>query len=315
MHFDKKGTILITSLWILTILSILAAGIGFRVSIEARLSKYNIDRLKGEYLAKAGVIKSQELLARDNNQYDSIRECGFIRPVDKEPQDIFSGKLSDGVFTVSYEEEGRAYYGMIDEERKININKAGLEVLQNLLSQENADTAVSIMNWRGPQLATGAQDDNYYNSLTPPYECKHAQFSCIEELMLVKGITPAIFASVKDYITVNGDGRVNLNTATARVMLAFGLSSPAVEEIINYRNGVDRIAGTKDDMVFYIMPRQGELQYLTVQDVAILGNNFTTVSNYFRIDSKGVVDRSRIISKIACVVKRGDRKLVSYREY
>ncbi|MDP3790735.1 MAG: type II secretion system protein GspK [Candidatus Omnitrophota bacterium] len=309
MRFNKKGTILITSLWILTILSILAIGIGFRVSIEVRLSKYNMDRLKGVHIAKSGIFKSQELLSRDNSPYDSIRQCGFVLPAECEVQDVFTEKLGDGTFIVSYDEEGRNYYGMMDEDRKININKASLAVLRNLLVNE--EVALSIINWRSPGSGL---DDNYYKSLTSPYECKHAEFCAIEELLLVKGVTPELFSAVKDYVTVYGEGKVNINTATRRVLLAFGLNETAVQGIIDYRNGIDNMAGTKDDLAFYSIPRQGEFQYLSNDDVARL-ENFTTVSNYFKVESKGMIDKSKISAKIACIIKRGDKKLVSYREY
>lgn len=315
MKRNKNGTILITTLWILAILSIFAIGIGFRASIEARLSKYNMDRLKGIYLAKAGIIKAQAILLKDNNSYDSILECGIAVPVDKEIKDIFTEKIDDGAFVVGYDEEGKYYYGMMDEERKININKASAEVLVNLLGQGKDEAAESIINWRGTmRLPKGAWDD-YYKSLTPPYECKHADFSVIEELMLVKDVTPELFNSIKDYVTVYGDGKVNVNTASKKVMFALGLSIGTVDIITGIRNGADKIAGTKDDVVF-----SGDIAAqlglpMDSPDRTILANYFTTKSNYFRIETKGMVDKSRISAKIVCVMKKGAKKLEFYREY
>lgn len=316
MTHNKKGTILITSLWIMTILSILAAGIGFRVSIEARLSKYNMDRLKGLYLAKAGIFKCQSILARDSKPYDTIRECGISLAFDKRLQEVFVEKLGDGVFEIAYNKEGVQYYGMSDEERRININTATLPILQNLFGSE--ELASSIINWRSPASAVrvlkGASDDDY-KALNPPYECKHAPFGCVEELLLVKGITPAVFESVKDYITIYGDGKVNINTAAKRTMLALGLSIGLVDIIGGVKNGPDKTPGTKDDGWF-----SGDIASqlgipLDSPERTILGNYFTTASNYFRIESNGVASNSKVVSKIVCVVKRGVNKLEYYREY
>jgi len=44
----------------MAILSILAIGIGYRVSIEGRLARYNIDRIKALYLAKAGLVRCKQ---------------------------------------------------------------------------------------------------------------------------------------------------------------------------------------------------------------------------------------------------------------
>lgn len=316
MRLNKKGTILITSLWILAILAILAVGIGFRVSIEVRLSKYNMDRLKALYLAKAGFYKSQAILFKGNTQYDTIRNCGMTIPPDKEPQNIFGEKLNDGAFTVSYDEEGKTYYGMSDEERKININTADLDTLRNLF-EGNEEIAASVINWRGTaQMVKGAWD-NYYESLPVPYKCKHGFFSCIEELMLVKDITPEIFEGIKNYVTIYGnpDGRININTASKRVMLACALSDGLADIVIlKVRNGPDNISGTKDDG-FFSGDIAGQLGLPEGADRAALGKYFTTKSNYFRIESKGAVDRSKITSKIVCVVNKGDKKLAYYREY
>lgn len=317
MATKKNGAILITTLWILAVLSVLAIGIGFRVSIEARLSKYNMDRLKAEYCAKAGILKAQEMLSKNSKDYDSIRECGITLPIDKDIKSVFTERLGDGAFEVSYDEEGVNYCGMMDEERKININKADEPLLVSLLGKGNEDAAASIMNWRGAARmpGRGAWDDDY-KSLTPPYECKHANFSCIEELMLVKEMTPELFESIKDYITVYGDdGKININTATKRVMLACGLGENLVANIINIRNGSDKIAGTKDDgLVQDITPEAMEKWDITTDERNAL-NNFTLKSNYFRIESKGAIDKSKISVKIVCVAKKGDKQLKYYREY
>lgn len=318
----KSGTILITTLWILAILSILAIGIGFRVSIEARLSKYNMDKLKVLYLAKAGIVKVQGILLRCNEDCDTIRECGIVVPANiglsstEDPlKGIFTENLGDGAFVVSYEEEGKNYYGMMDEDRKININRARQPVLENLLGKGNEDIAASIINWRGTVQIPGGAWDNDYKSLTPSYECKHADFSVLEELMLVKDMTPELFESIKDYITVYGqEDKVNINTATKRVMLAYGLDENWADIIIKIRNGEDKIAGTKDDGVFHNIAKDTESWPLTLGERDILGNSFTTKSNYFRIESKGMVDKSKIGCKIVCVVDKGAKSLKYYRE-
>ncbi len=317
----KSGTILITTLWILAILSILAVGIGFRVSIEARLSKYNIDRLKAAYFAKAGIVKAQAMLSKDTNaEYDTIRECGITLPADKEIMGIFTEKLADGAFEVGYTEEGLIHYGMMDEERKININKAEYKVLyQLLLGKEPENLAASIINWReSAQLMVEGAQDNDYESLAAPYKCKHADFSCIEELLFVKGMTPEIFESIKEYVTVYTDGKINLNTATVLVLRAFGLSDQSIGTIILTRNGIDNVAGTKDDNRFDNVGAIADQIGLPVDSperTVLSENYFTTKSNYFRIESKGMTDKSKIGAKIICVVDRKAKKLKYYREY
>ena len=113
---SNKGSILITTLWIIAILSLLAMGIGFRSSLEVRLSKYNMDKLQAQYLAKAGIEKARERLLNDGHpDYDTLYECGISLEDEETPESIFgaqSNKLGDGSFSVGSD----AGYGMIDED-------------------------------------------------------------------------------------------------------------------------------------------------------------------------------------------------------
>ncbi|MDO8524989.1 MAG: type II secretion system protein GspK, partial [Candidatus Omnitrophota bacterium] len=262
----NRGAILITSLWMLAILSILAMGIGFRVSVEARLAKYNMDRLTALYLAKAGVVKSIYRLSRTPSVIDSIYECGTVfSPEEKSDEAkikaIFCSSLGAGSFNVGYTEDGRIYSGASDEERRININTAPEEVLKNLLMYVGEDPTIasSIVQWRskGPGL-----DDGYYGALPAPYKCKHERFRAAEELILVKDMNKKIFDKIKNYITVFGDAAkfaVNINTAPRAVLstliTAFtGADKIAADiyadRIITFRNGPDGEKGTKDDYFF-----------------------------------------------------------------
>ena len=336
MTGKKRGTILITSLWILSILSILAIGIGFRVSIEARLAKYNMDGLKALYLAKAGVTKTAYRLSRNPTAAgDTIYECGTIfTPEEKSDPDklksIFSGPLGEGAFSVAYKEDGVVYPGASDEERRININTAPENILKNLFAYVGEDPTIAsdVVQWRsqGPGL-----DDGYYEGLPVPYECKHQMFSAPEELLLVKGINKKIFDKIKNYITIFGTPTtftVNINTAPKAVLSILLMAEAGVDktsadlytdQIINCRNGPDGIKGTKDDSAFTgDVSIELVLPALSAAQVAAIKKDFTTTSNYFRIESQGLIYKAKVARSIVCVIQRSQGKappLKYYREY
>lgn len=337
----QRGAILITSLWIVAILSILAIGIGFRVSLELRLARYGMDRLKSLYLAEAGIFKSQEILSKDANEYDSIYECGIdlseyytgLPFADRLGAIFKDSKLGEGSYSVSYSEEGTEFYGMMDEERKININTASQEVLQNLFGAGSEELVASILFWRNTPIAVGPNDDIYYEGLEYPYACKKDKFEVIEELLLVRHMTPEIFNSVKDYITVYGEGEVNINTAPKKVFMALGMPEQLADKIVEFRNGNDAQKGTADDEVFLTVdidqpyselnPKSSRIYDQLIdpekQIIANIKNSFTIKSNYFRIDSKAVVDGSKIGKRALSIVARpeneGAPKLLFYHEY
>ena len=335
MITDRKGAILITSLWILSILAILAVGIGFRVSIEARLAKYNMDSMKSLYLAKAGIVKSIYRLSRRPSAMDSIYACGTIFSPDEESDPakfkaIFAGNLSEGSFSVGYKDGAQIYPGVSDEERRININTASENILKNLLMYVDEDPTIAsdIVQWRSPGPGL---DDGYYESLPFSYKCKHQRFSATEELMLVKGMNSRIFDKIKDYITVFGDPAkfaVNINTAPKAVLSILITSSGSTDKtsadlyadsVITFRNGPDGAKGTKDDNLFSAdISIERVLPELSAAQIAELKKSFTTASKYFRIDSRGMIAKTKIGKRVVAVIGKEQGKaptLKYYREY
>ncbi len=345
----NSGSILVVTTWMLAILSVLAMGMAFRSSMEAHLSKYNLDRVQALYLAKAGIVQCQALLANDTNAYDSIFESGITWAGDKPIKNLFLnvpfGKDINGYFNVSYDEPGfKNYPGMVDEERKLNINIAPEEDIKRLIqvvtgtnmlaigSESSGEIASSIVDWRTPGSSA---NDTYYASLTVPYSSKHGRFSAIEELLMVKGIDVGLFNVLKDFVTVVGpeDGANNINTAFKEILQARGMTEALADKVIKFRNGLDGIAGTKDDQIFLdantieTVLKTNLPDEFTEEETAVIGELvsrrcFITRSNFFRIESKGIMEKSGITKKIVCIVQRntgnvkeGAKPLVSYREF
>ncbi len=84
---------------------------------------------------------------------------------------------------------------VIDTAAFIDLNYVTATQLELMnVFQQNAPTADAIIDWRTPETTAtsdGAKSD-YYQGLNPPYNCKDAPFDTVEELLLVKGITPSM---------------------------------------------------------------------------------------------------------------------------
>ena len=99
---NKKGAILIVSLWIITILSLLAIGVGFRMGLEIKLTGYNVSELKALYLAKAGINK---VIAGRWNEYLEGKTVGIdaLSHTWSNDKESFCGiELGEGSFTLRY---------------------------------------------------------------------------------------------------------------------------------------------------------------------------------------------------------------------
>ncbi|MBL7071962.1 MAG: general secretion pathway protein GspK [Candidatus Omnitrophica bacterium] len=330
---NKRGAILVTTLWILSLLTILAIGIGIRVGVDIKLMSFFLNSSKAHYLAGAGLRKTIMLIEQDNDKkVDSINEqwgCGF--DFNEEEYLLKEIELGDGIFTVSYKsgknEAGTDVYiyGASDEEGRLNINKLD-DVMLAKLPEFTMEIVDSIMDWRDEddvERLEGAESD-YYGELESPYSCKSAPFSAPEELMLVKGMTEEIYNGIKDIITVypgDGDGKVNINTATEAVLAV--LIGEDLEElpgkIVRYRNGDDEEPGTEDDRIFNNVEAiitqlkaplasgglgAGELGRLN--ELVVNKKCFKVNTNTFRILSRGTVGDGKVRKTVEAVVKRSD---------
>ena len=152
----KKAQVLVVSLWILATLTILAVGIGHRVSMALRLSRYQRDKFKALYLARAGLNRAIAELEKDTtNDYDTLNESwvnneeAFKRIVLNDNQSEFA-TVSYG--TLDEYSNPKTVYGVVDEERNININTAPKELLVELLDKKGisnpSDIANNICAWR-----------------------------------------------------------------------------------------------------------------------------------------------------------------------
>jgi type II secretory pathway component PulK len=71
----SEGSILVLTLWILTMLVLLSVGLGYSTSIDQRLVSYQRDRLKALYLAKAGYFRALAEIEQDSTpEVDSYLE-------------------------------------------------------------------------------------------------------------------------------------------------------------------------------------------------------------------------------------------------
>ncbi len=312
---SNRGSILILVLWILSILVLLSLGLGYTMSLDQKIVGYQKDRLVALYLAKAGVHKAiAELEADPTPGIDASVDSWFDNPAIFQEVGLGIGRYSVGYSVPGEDGQDRPVYGVMDEDRKVNLNMASREVLMNLpgVTGEMAD---SIQDWRDedpfPNLL-GAEDF-YYGTLELPYTAKNRPFEVLEELLLIRGMTPEVFNLVKPLLTVYSDGRVNLNTAPLEVMVALGMSERLASKVLRFRRGGDGVEYTVDDQAFTSLgSAEQELnafESLAPQEAAELTNlvsqNLLKVkSQVFRISVRSEVREGKITRSVEAIVRR-----------
>ena len=72
---SKRGSILIITLWVLSLLTIFAINLGFRTRSGLHYAGHLQDRLKMYYLARAGIERAiVELMNDETQDYDALNE-------------------------------------------------------------------------------------------------------------------------------------------------------------------------------------------------------------------------------------------------
>jgi general secretion pathway protein K len=153
---------------------------------------------------------------------------------------------------------GEAIVEIIPETAKLSINRANPDDIRNAVlaigttpDQANMITQ-GILDWRtSPPGGSFTEFDQYYLSLKPSFRSHHASFDEIEELLLVRGMTPELFhgryersadgkllpvAGLKDILSVYGTlGGFDVNTSAPALMRAVGVSAGAARNIVARR--------------------------------------------------------------------------------
>jgi general secretion pathway protein K len=207
MRRHTKGIALISVLWIVALLTVVATGLSASVRFESRA----VANLKLALQAQYAVESAVDLAALNLMYPQSIRW-----PVDGSVQEINVG-------------DARVRIAIWDVTGKVDLNHAPMILLRNLLLQAEVDPqtadllADAILDWRDDddfRHLNGAEDSDY-RIAGLPYGAKDAPFHSVDELQLVLGMTDEIFTAIQSSLTVfSGQGGVNVQHASPQVAAA-----------------------------------------------------------------------------------------------
>jgi len=273
------------------ILSVLSLALANIVSIQMRFSNFFVRSVTSLPLVKIAYYSALSERSEEVKKLKKDEEPKKKREFDSEKLMLTprEGRFEGGL---NYK------YFFEDEGARININTAPVEVLAKLPGMEE-DLAQSIID----------------SNLRP--------FRVKEELLLVEDITPEIFGKLKDSITVYGDGRININTASAEVLVALGLEEELVEILMRFRKeyiGKDEKEGTEDDGVFTtadgLLNQLREFTMLSLsQETQLLStkNSLSVKSNIVRMKVFTAIN-ARSGNTYSIVMDPPNKKILSWKE-
>lgn len=289
----KKASVLIISLWAFTTLAILGLALAGFVFQQIKFSSFFLRQSISLPMARAAVLRVFEDRKSDvTPEYDSFREL---------TQENMQELCDEATYKYYFSEkkDNKEELEFIDEGALINVNLASSDVLMRL-----------------PGL-----DDDLAGNIT---ESTRRPFKRKEELLLVEGITKDVYNKFKDLITVNGAGKININTAQGDVLAALGLDEELIGIILRYREdslGTDGERETEDDGAFTNqgtilsdLQKFSNLSLRQEQDIISLMNYLNVKSEYLRLNVIPQV-KGKDGVRYSIVIYPAENKILSWAEY
>ena len=320
----NNGSALIMTLFVIVILSLIVGACGYEAHLEARYASYARDRVKATQLAESGFAIAEMLMDKQ----------GGGGPASDTPENedrwfdaaerIKLGQSITGL--VEPVGEGFVILDIVPEPGRLNVNLLSKEdwekLLENIgLPEEYWEDIIDpILDWMDSDDTSnpkGAETEDYYSLLDPPYRSKNGPVDTVRELLLVKGFSeqiltggvfdPAtledkvgerfsrfnrfsdtneiVIAGIEHMLTTYGDGKINIQSAPYDVLRTL----PDVDDILARAIMEER----------ELMVDNEPNPFSSVEDLfsrieglsAEIADRVTVNSQYFRITSTGRVGK------------------------
>lgn len=330
---NSRGVALIIVLWVVAILSVIALEFSFAMRTEVKTAQYYKGEVQLYAYAEGGIQRAiAELINKNDPKIQQMRKTAIsgleeIPPEKKE-------WITDGrVYRLTYD-EGTCEIRVMGEPGKVNINTASDSTLRKIIGQmglegEARDRVVdSILDWIDPDdfsRLNGAEND-YYQSLKEPYNCKNGPLDSIEELLLVRGVTPDLFYGKKEVKKADGGGtekegqiglrdifsiyssgeQIDINSAPISVLrVVLGLPMEVARSIMKARE--EKGISNQQDLVLRVpemAPFIGEAAKLIV---------YQSVTSYYTVESKGKGKEGGSVQGIKAIVKIDPKEKAGFK--
>jgi general secretion pathway protein K len=219
----EEGFALLLVLWVLAILAVLATGFAAGMQSQTRLARNLVDAARARALAEAGVARATAAL------------------IDTDPKRQWAADGRPYEFAF---DGGSVRLRLQDENGKIDINAAPLELIAGLCAEFEIDPGVAAALVQGiaarrRAAAAAASSAGQTLGFGPPsmQSRQAAAFSTVEELRQLPSLDQASFERLRPFLTVYSESpRVDPAVAPREVLLALpGVDPRQVESLLRAR--------------------------------------------------------------------------------
>jgi general secretion pathway protein K len=240
----EAGFALIAALWALLLVGAIGAAYLAGAHEVVLVSGNRSAELAARQAALAGLERAHNVLERLHVL--SLDDAAALDLESRARLTAIWNHLDTAFEQVESECLGRACFDLRarDLGAALNVNLASESRLRRLFLALGADyrdvdvAAQSIADWiDADDLHRGrGAEREYYVALRFPYEPRNGPIADLSELRRVRGLQGPLYELAVRYLTVEGDGRINLNAAPAPVLSTLpGIGAEAVRVILEAR--------------------------------------------------------------------------------
>ena len=232
----RRGGALLAVLWLSVALSAIVFALAAKVRSESERASTLADGIRAHYLATGAIERA-------------LIWCAYAAGPDRKqfPYSLYNPRMRLAFPT------GEAMVELIPETARLGLNVGKPAEFVNLLLVLGVEPpraqaiAAGILDWR----ELGGAMDAQYLSLVPSFRPRHASFQDVEEVLLVRGMTPDIFhgtyardpqgrlrrlGALKDCVSVIGaSGSFDVNHSEPALLRSLGMAPFAVDRLVQLR--------------------------------------------------------------------------------
>ena len=320
----------------------LISSFAFDAHIESRITSYYKKRTEAQYLSNSGIEIAEMLMQgaseikKDSSNDDEEEEDPWLE---------YKKRLKSGAAVTELTQElgkGEIILDIVPEPARRNVNMLKDDDWERVFEVGNVPEELwpelidSFNDWVDsddtPRM-DGAESEDYYETLEPPYRADNDVLDTVEELLLVKGFTktilfggslqisdeddPVVISGIADLLTTYGDGKVNVNAAPERVLMTL----PDVDELVanaiieeREGEGLQSEATSEDEDEDYSFKSVGDFMTRLPDAPPELKQYISVDSKTYRIKSVGNVHGVK--HTVWCIVRYegGNMTILRWRE-
>lgn len=253
---DERGIALIAALWALLLLSAIGSSVALVARERSWFAGSHGERAAARWAAEAALASAEARLSDWAAGLATLPQAGSFGAPALDSASAAQRRVwlvalnaMDSLLAARATDSlpNGARYGLEvrDATARLNLNAAAEPELRAFFRRWIRDERAlsilvhSLLDWRDEDdlaRAQGAEAD-YYRQLPTPYAIRNGPLLSVEELLLVRGMTPELLREIEPLVTMLPltELRVNLNAAPVEVLAAVPGFSPELAERVAAR--------------------------------------------------------------------------------